>query len=80
MECRGHRQHLAVWGWLHSIGMVLHAGECTSLAFATTSYRILNCFTSGVFFFFHVNLQSHNPAKYLLSVKSMWCEQNILRG
>lgn len=34
----------------------------------------------GFFFFFHVNLQSHNPAKYLLSVKSMWCEQNILRG
>lgn len=69
MERRGQRQHLAVWGWLHSIGMVLHAGECTYLAFATISYRILTALHLN-FFFFNVNLQAHNPAKYLLRVRA----------
>lgn len=69
MECRGQRQHLAVWGWLHSIGIVLHAGECTSLAFATISYRILTALHL-IIIFFNVNLQSHNPAKYLLRVRA----------
>lgn len=50
MEHSGQRQQLAPWGWLHSIGMGLHAGERASLAIATVSCKILTALNLIYFF------------------------------